>query len=57
MARRRRRRFDRQAEKGAGGLFLACLAEDQQPDTGGAGFQAEAPAFGEAELLGVPVHF
>lgn len=41
----------------AGGLFLARLAEDQQPATGGAGLEAQAPALGEAEFLWIAVHF
>ena len=57
MPRRRRRGFDRQAKKGAGSLFLARLAEDQQLATGSAGFQAQAPALGEAEFLGVAMYF
>jgi hypothetical protein len=57
MARRRRRGFDRQAKKSAGSLFLARLAEDQQPATGGAGFQAQAPALGKAEFPWIAVHF
>ena len=57
MPRRRRRGFDSQAKKGARRFFLARLAQNQKPATGGAGLQAQAPALGEAEFLGVAMYF
>lgn len=57
MTRRRRRGFDRQAKKGAGGLLFAGLTEGEQPATGGARLEAQAPAFGEAEFLRIAMHF